>query len=288
MAEENVKPFKICSFNCNGLGEFKKRKDVFDFLRMKCEPDIVFLEETHWKTENENYIRSCWGYDCFIAGKDTNKNGVAILLNNTFEHKIHNIKKDPNGCFLLLDIEFLGRRVTLANIYGPSNTDNPTFFASVFEYIEEMGNPLIIAGGDWNVILDPKLDARNYSSFVSRPRSRKMIFEIMENFELVDAWRELYPNKRGYTWRKFNSVQQSRLDYFLVSDALLSEINGLKVLPGYRSDHSFVSLGVKNKKQRKDRPFWKFNNSLLHDIKYVDLVKKSDSRQQMPVCCTSI
>ena len=149
-----------------------------------------------------------------IRDSDSNKNGIAILLNNTFEYKIHNVNKDPLGNFLLLDIEFLGKRVTLANIYGPSNVDNPNFFVTVFELIEQFGYSLIIAGGDWNVILNPRLDARNYRSFETRPKSKKIILEIMENFDLVDIWRELYPNKNGYTWRRFNSIQQSCLIIF--------------------------------------------------------------------------
>ena len=50
---------KIVTFNTNGLGEFKKRKDVFDFLR-KQSANIFLLRETHWKTGAENVIRSQW------------------------------------------------------------------------------------------------------------------------------------------------------------------------------------------------------------------------------------
>ena len=44
---------KIVTFNTNGLGVFKKRKDVFDFLR-KQSGNIFLLQETHWKTGAEN------------------------------------------------------------------------------------------------------------------------------------------------------------------------------------------------------------------------------------------
>ena len=50
---------KIVTFNTNGLGEFKKRKDVFDFL-CKQSANIFLLRETHWKTGAENVIRSQW------------------------------------------------------------------------------------------------------------------------------------------------------------------------------------------------------------------------------------
>ena len=49
---------KIVTFNTNGLGEFKQRKDVFDFLR-KQSANIFLLQET---LENGavNVIRSQW------------------------------------------------------------------------------------------------------------------------------------------------------------------------------------------------------------------------------------
>ena len=50
--------FKICTFNCNGLKDFKKRKDVFDFLRNQ-HSNIYFLKETHLLHKSENCIRSC-------------------------------------------------------------------------------------------------------------------------------------------------------------------------------------------------------------------------------------
>ena len=86
----------IISFNCNGLGAFRKRKDVFDFLRNE-NASIYLLQETHWKDKDENFIRSLWGYDCIVAGNDSNSKGVAILFKNNFEYKVHNITKDNGG-----------------------------------------------------------------------------------------------------------------------------------------------------------------------------------------------
>ena len=39
------------------------------------------------------------------------------------------------------------------------------------------------------------------------------LLEIMDKYELIDVWREVYPEKRGYTWRKFSTVQQGNLEY---------------------------------------------------------------------------
>ena len=37
--------------------------------------------------------------------------------------------------------------------------------------IDRMGNQLITAGGDWNVLLNITIDARNYKGYVNRPRA---------------------------------------------------------------------------------------------------------------------
>ena len=51
----------------------------------------------------------------------------------------------------------------------------------------------------------------------------------MDKYELIDVWQEVYPEKRGYTWRKFNTVQQDRLGYFLISEELMLDVNGVKI-----------------------------------------------------------
>ena len=48
-----------------------------------------------------------------------------------------------------------------------------------------------------------------------------------------------------------------------------------EIIPGYRSDHSGVLLNLQiNFDTEKGRGYWKFNNTLLKDIEYVNKVKK--------------
>ena len=264
---------KICSKNVNGIGTFAKRKDVFDYLRDQ-KHDIYFLQETHLTTDMENFIRSAWGYNVWLSGATTNSNGVAILFNSTFEYKLYNTKRDPNGCYIALDVEFLNLRTTLLNIYGPSDRDTPGFVDKIDDVINELGNDNIIIGGDWNCILDMKIDARNYTNKNPRPRTRSKIKELMTKNNLIDIFRELYPSKRAFSWRRFNTAKQGRLDYFLISEHLFGNIRGSKISPGYRSDHSIITLEIKKKEFKRDRQFWKFNNSLVSDKTYKQSIKE--------------
>ena len=75
----------------------------------------------------------------------------------------------------------------------------------------------------------------------------------MNERELVDIWREINPEILRYTWRRNRPIiQQGRLDFFLISESLLPFVKDSKVLCGYRSDHSFVSIHLEFKKRRKN------------------------------------
>ena len=272
MMSVGTENFRISTFNANGLKDLKKRRDVFCFLREQ-KHDIYLLQETHIKESSENFVRATWGYDLWISGNSTSENGVAILFNSTFEHKVHSVIKDPNGCYILMDIEIIDKRITLANVYGPSTGDNPDFFEKVFNLVNQIDNETVVIGGDWNCFLNPTIDSRNYASNPSRPRTRAKILNCMSDFNLVDVFRNLYPDKRTYSWRKFKSIKQSRLDYFLISEDLLGEIRSSTISSGYRSDHSLVTVTLKKKEFKRDRTFWKFNNSLLKDKEYLMTIK---------------
>ena len=132
--------------------------------------------------------------------------------------------------------------------------------------------------GDFNLIQNFNLDTQNYVN-INNSRSREKLLNIKEDYNLVDPFRELYPD---VTWRKRNPFKQSRLDFFLVSDSFFHSVCDVKIENGYRSDHSPVIFSFKINEFMKGKGLWKFNNSLLHDTEYVRSVKKhiNDVKEQ--------
>ena len=95
----------------------------FTFLENKVGKNFFFfLLETHRKTEQEHLIRSQWGFECLVAGNHTGSRGEAVLLKE-IEYKIHSTIRDELGRYILTDIEFLNRCMTIGNIYEPSSGD---------------------------------------------------------------------------------------------------------------------------------------------------------------------
>ena len=56
-----------------------------------------------------------------------------FLFKNNFEYKVHSVVKDDEGRYILIDIEMLNKRMTIANTYAPSSGDHPDFFLESYK-----------------------------------------------------------------------------------------------------------------------------------------------------------
>lgn len=232
--------------------------------------------DTHFDPNLEKYILAEWGYTSFFSSKNTNSRGVAILFNNNFEFKVKGVYKDLNGNYLMVHIFMMNVDVLLINVYGP-NKDDPDFYASLNEEIGRLHILNVIMAGDWNLVLDPVRDYQNYKS-IYNDKARGKLEEIIEEYCLVDIWREFNPESQRYTWRRSSPLQQSRLDFFLISESICNKYLNADILPGYRTDHSMITLELIFGEHVKKRSFWKFNFSHLRDREFVteinDLIER--------------
>lgn len=265
--------------NCWGLADSKKRKDVFNFLKSK-KHSFYFIQDTHFTDKLEPYIRSEWGFECFFSSNNTQSRGVAILLNNNFEYKMHNVWKCPNGNLLILDITIDNCRYSVANLYGP-NDDNPQFYVNLLDQLKKFGNEYYVLAGDWNLVLDQDLDTSNYLHN-NNPKAKEEVYNMIADRGLVDIWRDQHPDILRYTWRRKTPFRQARLDFFLTSETLCSHITTSDIHAGYRTDHSLVSIGISLGRHEKRSTYWKFNTSLLRDLDYVREIKQviSDTKKE--------
>ncbi len=189
----------ITSLNCQGLNNFQKRRDVFNYLRDK-NSSIVCLQDTHFTKEMENRVRAEWGYEVVFNSFSSQSRGVAILFNNNFQFTLHNTHIDRTGNLIILDIEIEQRRITLVNLYGP-NKDTPDFYDNIKKLIIKQGNVDVISVGDWNLLLNQEKDAKNYKH-ANNPKSRLKVLEIMNELNLYDIWREENTDTFQFTWKR--------------------------------------------------------------------------------------
>ncbi|VDI50525.1 Hypothetical predicted protein [Mytilus galloprovincialis] len=151
--------------------------------------------------------------------------------------------------------------MTIAVVYGP-NEDKPVFYEILQRDIENFGNTSVIVGviGIYHKTM---IFAHKIIS-----KAQKKVNEMMSEIDLVDVYRELYPEKKRFSWRGPNK-KQARLDYFLVSSDFQPLITSCDIGVAYRSDHSPVSLSIQFNTNEKGKGTWKFNNALLYDKEFI-------------------
>ena len=157
-------------------------------------------------------------------------------------------------------------------MYAP-NEDCPEFFAHWLDRIQQYDVDHVILGGDLNVHLNPEKDNKGgRTNKISA--SAELINIFLEESDYDDVWRRLNEDRFGYTWKNTKKKIFSRIDYFLAPLATLQKVVSCEILAGIKSDHNFVEIVLRFANVIRGPGYWKFNNSLLSDIEYVEEINK--------------
>ena len=105
-------------------------------------------------------------------------------------------------------------------------------------------------------------------------KAREKILSLVNEYQLIDPFRQYYPVLRRYTWRRTKPLQQARLDFFLTSPSLTQYVEHISINPSIQSDHFMVVLTLQFNTFTHGKGLWKLNNSLLKDIEYINMVNK--------------
>lgn len=229
------------------------------------------LQEVHCTENNIHLWTAEWGYKALFSCCTSNKAGACILFNNNFDLEIMKTRSDPNGRFIICDIKANGKMITLCNLYAP-NDDKPDFFRDISTYLREFQCDEIIIGGDFNLVLDITKDKRGGRP-TTHKNSLKEVKEICETWDVIDIWRTLNPEEERFTWRQKNPNIQCRLDFFLASQSLMGNINTADIVPGYKTDHSMITMEITTNFNPRGPGLWKLNTSFLSEDNYVSKIK---------------
>jgi exodeoxyribonuclease-3 len=256
---------KISSWNVNSVRA--RILNIVNYLKAS-KPDILFLQEI--KTEDKNFPYNDFKnlkYNSYVFGQKS-YNGVAFVSRVNIEKinlKYLNDKK-KQARIIVGEVEIKSEKIKLINIYAPNGNPIDTekydykkdwynlFIKKIKKTLNENKN--IIIGGDFNIIPN-KIDAYDYTKYQNDALFKK---EIREKFTEImdlgfqDIYRYLKNDRQDYTfwdymsgaWQKNNGL---RIDHFLVSNNLLSQIKNVNIDKKPRSqlkpsDHTPIELEI--------------------------------------------
>ncbi|KAJ1209187.1 hypothetical protein NDU88_004565 [Pleurodeles waltl] len=105
-------------------------------------------------------LKAGWVGESHCSTYSSYARGVAFLLRKGLQWRTRRVVADPNGRYVLLSGTLSDRACRLVAVYGP-NVDNPEFFRELWRLVESLGAGAVIWGGDFNVVLDPRMDHRS-------------------------------------------------------------------------------------------------------------------------------
>ena len=253
----------ISSWNVNSVRA--RIESISNYLK-KFSPDILMMQEI--KTEDQNFPYdnfSSLDYESHVFGQKS-YNGVAIISKSKLENVRIDLIKDQlkQSRIISAEIKYNKKNIRLINIYTPNGNPVDTekyFYKKVWldtliKTLKKISkkNENIILGGDFNIIPSEE-DVYNVKSFeddaLYRLEIRKKLREMI-NLGFHDAFRHINNDKEGYTfwdymrgaWQKNNGM---RIDHFLVSNSLLSNVKNVKINKDPRgkekpSDHTPIEI----------------------------------------------
>lgn len=124
----------------------------------KSKADIIFIQETHFKTESIPKLSNFHYPTVFRATNTISKmKGVSILFVRNSPFQVSDYYSDKEGRYLFVKGTLNGKSTTLANIYTP-NTNQVSFFCSITQVLSAFQEGFLILGGDFNAPLNLTLD----------------------------------------------------------------------------------------------------------------------------------
>ncbi len=253
---------KIITWNVNGYRAAWK-KGFADWLT-KESPDVLCVQEIKGRPDQfTEEQRNLPGYTAvWNPAIRPGYSGVAMFIRDGLN--IGNVmagipdeRFDDEGRVLQAEIG----DVVLYGIYFPNGqrgqervTYKLDFYASLLQRVKAQhgaGKKVIITG-DFNTAhqpIDLKNPKENEKTSGFLPEERAWVDTYLGS-GLADAYRRLYPEKVEYTWWSMVTRARDRnigwrLDYFLVTEALMSKVKEVRVMGDVMgSDHCPVLLEI--------------------------------------------
>ncbi len=249
----------VTTWNVNGLRAVLNKKALDWVSEMK--PDVLCMQEIKVKPEQIGD----GGLDAFAQYQKTwhpaerpGYSGVATWVKGP--------EMEISAGLGMPDYDREGRVIIsrwqdihLFNIYFPNGqrdhgrlTFKLNFYQDLLEILDQLhaSGKQVIVCGDFNTAhneIDLKNPKQNEKTSGFMPEERAWIDRYMEH-DLVDVYRQLYPERVQYTWWTYISNARARnvgwrLDYFLVSKSLAERVQDVVIHDDIMgSDHCPVSL----------------------------------------------
>ncbi len=251
---------KVVSWNVENMSRYVAPGVLATFVDAMGAPEVLCLQEVRVRPDDAVLTAAMTavlpGYSCHFSLAHDPKNvtfrggrmyGVATYVKGSLESELRarTLPWDREGRVVVTELE--ASRLAIVNVYAVNGTNKPYWDHDLGRYqgdrhvwkrrfvellrdeclaMRERGLELVLVG-DWNVAR-AKIDTHPRLRTEEPHAMARAAFNdmFMPALDVVDAFRELHPDTKKYTW--FNSrardLDASRVDFALISRTLLPRV----------------------------------------------------------------
>ena len=290
MVKLNISCINVNSFNVSTI----RGKNSKTFLKIEGitgkKADIILISDCRAGKYGQELERmfnmSINGRYKLYINSTKERRGVAIAVKGEIFHEILATHKDEEENYLILKLRIQNTVINIGAIYGPN--ENNVAFYNRLKQIWDIENELTILGGDFNTVQDTRGGIESIDRIGNGEcpniTNARVINEWIYSGKIVDPYRVLYPETREYSYTSFrrgDTLGRNRLDFFLISSALIMQVDNTKYEDrlGRDFDHREVimSLGKKGGKRKE----YIYKSTLDSDrAKYAGLIAFYDTTNE--------
>ena len=188
------------------------------------------------------------------------KAGVEILISDKTDLKIKKIIRDKEGQYIMIKGSIQEEDLTIVNIYAPNIGASQYIRKTLADIKGEIDSSTLIVG-DFNTPLTP-ID-RSLKQKINK--ETQVLKDILDEMDLIDAFRTFHPNAEEYTFFSSAHGTFSRIDHILGHKSNLSIF----------SDHNTMRLDINYKKKTvRNTNTWRLNNVFLNKQQVTKEIKR--------------
>ena len=263
------------TINVNGLRQTMTRKTVYREIQ-NSKIDICFVQESFITQDVANQFRRDWQGNFIFTPGTVHSLGNIIVLDTNFVYTDLEVVYTSERILCIFFIHD-DEKYCCINVYYPNEVNSKCKLhieiSNLLKQYRIDNKYNIIIGGDFNCVLKANLD-----NICGRPHSNKEIgaFQnFVEENKLFDIWRMFNDDQKQFTWKQKNKPIMRRLDYILCNESFLEKIVSSTISNMPYSDHRAVIIDASYNINVRGSGFWKFNNALLKDKKYIDMINET-------------
>ena len=223
---------------------------------------VAAVQETHFTCDADCRVLES-DFNVFSAYGSRISAGVSLLVGRSLDADVDVVFAGDGGRLVVVDVAVKSFKFRLVAVYASNITaERVSFFRRFAPFLDDTKRLVLM--GDWNAILDPKIDKVGRGASRLR-RCESSLVGFVTRHGLVDSFRLDHPGREMWTWLDSSPSAKvgSYSDRVLVRRADIDFVS----CPTFHliawTDHKLIRVSLRLVNRPSLAGYWKFNTSLL-------------------------